>query len=211
MPSTMTRTASSVERSRSVSSTRRMNLPPVRRAYSQLKSAVRTPPRCSIPVGLGAKRVTTVMQAVPRAWGRACYQARPRCAAGGAVLSPGIRRPALRPESLLPWHGAAYRLPLPSKRAVSSAVEHCFHTAGATGSIPVPPTIQKCRRNKDLGSCLDSSYALTFSPANSESRLATEPIGALAVHAPAFPPQQHVDPPIAVAALLAGELTDALT
>jgi hypothetical protein len=27
------------------------------------------------------------------------------------------------------------------KRAVSSAVEHCFHTAGVTGSIPVPPTI----------------------------------------------------------------------
>jgi hypothetical protein len=34
-----------------------------------------------------------------------------------------------------------YRLPVPQKRAVSSAVEHCFHTAGATGSIPVPPTI----------------------------------------------------------------------
>ena len=28
-------------------------------------------------------------------------------------------------------------------------------TAGATGSIPVPPTIQKRRRNKDLGSFLD--------------------------------------------------------
>ena len=27
-----------------------------------------------------------------------------------------------------------------SPRAVSSAVEHCFHTAGVTGSIPVPPT-----------------------------------------------------------------------
>ena len=25
-------------------------------------------------------------------------------------------------------------------RAVSSAVEHCLHTAGVTGSIPVPPT-----------------------------------------------------------------------
>ena len=34
-----------------------------------------------------------------------------------------------------------------SKWAVSSAVEHCFHTAGATGSIPVPPTIQ----DKNLG------------------------------------------------------------
>jgi hypothetical protein len=28
------------------------------------------------------------------------------------------------------------------KWAVSSAVEHCFHTAGVTGSIPVPPTNQ---------------------------------------------------------------------
>ena len=27
--------------------------------------------------------------------------------------------------------------------AVSSAVEHCFHTAGVTGSIPVPPTTIK--------------------------------------------------------------------
>jgi hypothetical protein len=32
------------------------------------------------------------------------------------------------------------------KRAVSSAVEHCFHTAGATGSIPVPPTNQRTSR-----------------------------------------------------------------
>jgi hypothetical protein len=44
MPSTMTLTASGDERSRSVSSTRRMNWPFMRRAYSQLKSAVRTPP-----------------------------------------------------------------------------------------------------------------------------------------------------------------------
>ena len=36
---------SRVERSRSVSSTRRMNLPPWRRANAQLKSAVRAPPR----------------------------------------------------------------------------------------------------------------------------------------------------------------------
>ena len=28
----------------------------------------------------------------------------------------------------------------PLVRAVSSAVEHCLHTAGVTGSIPVPPT-----------------------------------------------------------------------
>ena len=46
------------------------------------------------------------------------------------------------------------------KRAVSSAVEHCFHTAGATGSIPVPPTIKNRRRNRDLGSHLDRCYFL---------------------------------------------------
>jgi hypothetical protein len=40
----------------------------------------------------------------------------------------------------LPWVRTAYRLPVAKKWAVSSAVEHCFHTAGATGSIPVPPT-----------------------------------------------------------------------
>jgi hypothetical protein len=32
---------------------------------------------------------------------------------------------------------------LAHRRAVSSAVEHCFHTAGVTGSIPVPPTTQR--------------------------------------------------------------------
>ncbi len=47
----------------------------------------------------------------------------------------------------LPCDWGTYRLPVPRKRAVSSAVEHCFHTAGATGSIPVPPTIQ----NNNLG------------------------------------------------------------
>ncbi len=30
--------------------------------------------------------------------------------------------------------------PLTEVGAVSSAVEHCLHTAGVTGSIPVPPT-----------------------------------------------------------------------
>src|SRR6187399_3072066 len=62
MPSTITFTASGVERSRSVSSTRRMNCPFMRRAYSQLNSAVRTPPMWSMPVGLGANRVTTFVE-----------------------------------------------------------------------------------------------------------------------------------------------------
>src|SRR5512134_641219 len=59
MASRIARTNSGVDRSRSVSSIRRMNLPPLRRACSQLKSAVRAPPMWSSPVGLGANRVTT--------------------------------------------------------------------------------------------------------------------------------------------------------
>src|SRR5659263_123966 len=43
-----------------------MNFPPWRRAYSQLKRAVRTPPMVSLPVGLGAKRVTTFGMKGPR-------------------------------------------------------------------------------------------------------------------------------------------------
>src|SRR5579862_7798452 len=58
-PSKITCTAASVERSRSVSSIRSRNLPPVRRAYSQLNSAVRAVPMCMAPVGEGAIRVTT--------------------------------------------------------------------------------------------------------------------------------------------------------
>src|SRR3569833_2937023 len=49
-----------------------------------------------------------------------------------------------RPHRCLAVAGAI-DLPAPSRGlgcAVSSAVEHCFHTAGATGSIPVPRTIK---------------------------------------------------------------------
>jgi hypothetical protein len=53
---------------------------------------------------------------------------RQRFAPKGAVMRPHCLRP-----------GRAIDLPA-FEWAVSSAVEHCFHTAGATGSIPVPPT-----------------------------------------------------------------------
>ena len=48
--------ASGVERSRSVSSTRSRNFPPVWRANSQLYIAARMLPMCTFPVGDGAKR-----------------------------------------------------------------------------------------------------------------------------------------------------------
>src|SRR5882757_95347 len=53
--------ASGVERSRSVSSMRSTKTPAWRRAYNQQNSAVRNPPMCRKPVGLGAKRVRTIM------------------------------------------------------------------------------------------------------------------------------------------------------
>src|SRR5215203_2471388 len=56
MASKMASTLGRVERSWSVSSTRRMKVPPVLRAQSQLKRAVRAPPMWRYPVGDGAKR-----------------------------------------------------------------------------------------------------------------------------------------------------------
>src|SRR5688500_3924504 len=51
---------SRVDRSVSVSSIRRTNVPPDPRASSQLNNAVRALPTCSCPVGLGAKRTRIV-------------------------------------------------------------------------------------------------------------------------------------------------------
>src|SRR4051812_12008249 len=56
MPSRIPPTISSVERSKSVSSIRRMKVPPKWRAKSQLNSAVRAPPTWRYPVGEGANR-----------------------------------------------------------------------------------------------------------------------------------------------------------
>src|SRR5688572_5869249 len=52
---------SSVDRSRSVSSRRRMKRPPLARANRSLSSAVRILPAWSRPVGLGAKRTVTLI------------------------------------------------------------------------------------------------------------------------------------------------------
>src|SRR6266478_8287455 len=55
-PSKMELTEASVLRSTSVSSRRRIMVPPLWRAYSQLKMNVRALPTCRKPVGEGAKR-----------------------------------------------------------------------------------------------------------------------------------------------------------
>ncbi len=126
----------SVERSRSVSSTRRMNLPPWRRAYSQQNSAVRTPPMCSRPVGLGAKRVTTVIGGAHVTKSAAA----PPCGGPTARLQ-GLRGPGVCLAGEPPID---FRT-LESGR-LAQLVERCFHTAEVTGSSPVPPTNQ----NKNL-------------------------------------------------------------
>ena len=41
----------------------------------------------------------------------------------------------------------------PFDRAVSSAVEHCFHTAGVSGSIPLPPTSTRRRIHGESATC----------------------------------------------------------
>jgi 5-methylcytosine-specific restriction protein A len=51
------------------------------------------------------------------------------------------------PASRLFWPATNVILPR-QEWAVSSAVEHCFHTAGVTGSIPVPPTTHQTLENK---------------------------------------------------------------
>src|SRR5437763_16893466 len=55
-PSKIEVTEASVLRSTSVSSSRRIMVPPVRRAYNQLKMKVRALPTWRKPVGEGAKR-----------------------------------------------------------------------------------------------------------------------------------------------------------
>ena len=81
--STMSSMFSSVERERSVSSMRRMKTPPWWRANSQLKSAVRAPPTCRCPVGLGANR-TRISRLIARA---------PPAPPRSAVSCPIILRP----------------------------------------------------------------------------------------------------------------------
>src|SRR5438874_4892752 len=69
-----------------------------------------------------------------------------------------------------------------SKWAVSSAVEHCFHTAGATGSIPVPPTINR-RDHSDVNysgpkpaECATSRSSSSTSRMRSRSTQSSSPI-----------------------------------
>jgi len=64
-PSRIPSTSSGRFRSTSLSSTRRIIVPPCRRAKNQLNSAVRAPPTCKYPVGEGANRTRTALEGVP--------------------------------------------------------------------------------------------------------------------------------------------------
>src|SRR3546814_15817648 len=75
-------------RSRSVSSIRSRNRPPCFLAHSQLWSAVRTLPTCRVPVGAGAKRVTTV---IARAYSRYGHAVTTNCSRGDAEQRRGMR------------------------------------------------------------------------------------------------------------------------
>src|SRR3546814_11056465 len=81
-------TYSSFDRSRSVSSIRSRNRPPCFLAHSQLWSAVRTLPTCRVPVGEGAKRVTTV---IARAYSRFGHAVTTNCSRGDAETRRGMR------------------------------------------------------------------------------------------------------------------------
>ena len=48
----------------------------------------------------------------------------------------------------LTMHAKPTKLPSPHQGAISSAGEHCLHTAGVTGSIPVSPTILSRKINR---------------------------------------------------------------
>src|SRR4051812_17768404 len=95
----MSSTFSGVERSRSVSSMRRTNWPPLPRARSQLYSAVLAPPMCSTPVGEGANRTLIGSDASwspridgrrPRGGARAGGRARMRGDAGVQPVAPDV-------------------------------------------------------------------------------------------------------------------------
>jgi hypothetical protein len=78
------------------------------------------------PVRLGAKRVRTVMNSSQK---RRAASLAERNARPGTHCPRGLR-----------WCASPGAAILRTDEAVSSALEHCFHTAGVTGSIPVPPT-----------------------------------------------------------------------
>src|SRR6202035_1585110 len=105
------------------------------------------------------------------AYGQSWAQRREKFRAPSLAEAPGpAQTPAGEPHAV-----CFSRRPMSyfadNKWAVSSAVEHCFHTAGVTGSIPVPPTtiinglgdfrfsVRKTVRKMPLGSGLVSRFA----------------------------------------------------
>src|SRR3984957_7847113 len=108
---------------------------------------------CRKPVGLGAKRVRTVMGSSEDRNQGAEFSRDPRGRRRRRHASPRAVCFSGRPMSYL----------TSNTWAVSSAVEHCFHTAGVTGSIPVPPTIKsKTYVRSPLGQSLRTGACTDF-------------------------------------------------
>src|SRR5262245_56870398 len=82
---------SALDRSRSVSSMRRMKAPSCWRANNQLKSAVRAPPTCRNPVGEGAKRTRTRAGVVMAAQARQSHLRASTLLASARELKLGLR------------------------------------------------------------------------------------------------------------------------
>ena len=141
---------SRVDRSKSVSSMRSTNVPPVRRASSQLKSAVRALPTCSCPVGLGANRTRTggdggvvIAESAP-----------PR-----ARRSPGRRRSRPRPRWSCPSRSPA-RPPHCSAAARFSRI--CVARTAAASAAPRSPRRRRWRRSSPPPATSDAACASSF-------------------------------------------------
>src|SRR5438045_4085245 len=119
-------TEACVERSRSVSSTRRTNTPLLWRANAHEYSAVRAPPTWRNPVGLGAKRVRTWLVTVwsERSW-------RPGGKAGIVVAMSSVQ-PNSMPGYTLPVY--PYRTP-PELRGDATETYPVIVAGGGLGGL----------------------------------------------------------------------------
>ena len=149
---------SRVERSTSVSSMRRMNVPPVPRASSQLNSAVRALPTCSWPVGLGAKRTRMTIGISASGLNRA----RSSATACAAIASP--RPTASTPSLVLPLMLTRGRRCRARRRRARASRRRTARIFGARGSTVTStlPTRSRCarraRRRARSRSRLDASF-----------------------------------------------------
>jgi len=148
----MTLRNASVLRAWSVSSMRRMNTPPVWRAYSQLNSAVRALPMWKKPVGLGAKRTRTCDMRRGRSGFLACPPMEHQAASNPVNPVPPVKDssvPALLARLAAAGRAAGFTaetfgeisgLPLLAlAKAAADGRPRLYLSAGIHGDEPAPP------------------------------------------------------------------------